>query len=131
MQKIKSINFSKILGLIKCSLIGVAASLIGTLIFAFVLKFTNLSSSFIETINNTIRAVSLFVALTCAKKRDGKMLVKALFIAVIYSILTLFIFGIINGGIRFDMGFLYDLIFSVVASVALAVIINLLSKKSS
>jgi len=74
MQKISSIKLNGFWGLIKCALIGVVATLIGTFVFAFVLKFTNLSSSFINTINNFIKAISLFVALTCAAKLNGKMI---------------------------------------------------------
>ena len=131
MQKIKSINWGKSFGLIKCCLIGVVATLIGTLIFAFVLKFTNLSSSFINYVNNFIKAVSLYIALTCAKKKEGKLIFKALVIGIIYSLLTFFVFAILNGGADIGLSLMYDLIFAVVTSVVLAIIINLLSRKAN
>ena len=131
MQKISSIKFNGFWGMIKCALIGVVATLIGTFVFAFVLKFTNLSSSFINTINNFIKAISLFVALTCATKLSGKMIFKALFIGVIYSLSTFALFGIFNGRLSFNLGNVYDLVFAVITSVALAVIINLLSRKTN
>lgn len=129
MQKIKSIYFNKFIGPIKCALIGVVATLLGTFAFAFVLKFTNLSSSLINTINNFIKAISLFIAITCATKREGKMIVKALIIGMLYSLFTFVLFAILNGKAQFDLGVIYDLVFAVVTSLILAVIVNILSRK--
>lgn len=131
MQKISSIKFNGFWGLVKCALIGVVATLIGTFVFALVLKFTNLSSSFINTINNFIKAISLFIALTCATKLNGKMIFKAIFIGVIYSLLTFALFSILSGELNFNLSNIYDLVFAVITSVALAVIINLLSRKTN
>ena len=59
MQKIKSMNWSGLLNIIKCCLIGIVTTLLGTVIFAFVLKFLSLSSKFIAYINDIIKVFSI------------------------------------------------------------------------
>ena len=131
MQKIKSMNFSGLLSMIKCCLIGIVATLLGTVIFAFVLKFANLSSMFISYINDFIKVVSIFIMLMCVKRNNSdRLFLKAILAGVIYALISYVVFSILNGGFVFDLSFLYDLLFAVIVSMIVSVIINIISHKN-
>ena len=131
MQKIKSINFGGVLTLIKCALIGIVCSLLGTVIFAFVLKFANLSNTFISYINDLIKVFSIFIMVMCLKRKsEEKLLVKSIVAGVIYAILSFVLFSILNASLVFDLSVLYNLLFAVIVSAICSVIINILSRKN-
>ena len=131
MNKIKSINWNNVFKLLKCALVGIVATLIGTVIFAFVLKFANLSSTFISYINNLIKTISIFVMITCIKRTfSEKLIIKSILAGIIYAIFSFFVFSIINGSFVLDLSFLYDFLFAEVISVVCSVIINLISPKT-
>lgn len=131
MQKIKSNNFSGLLSIMKCCLIGIVATLLGTIIFAVILKFANLSSTFISYINDFIKVVSIFIVITCVKRNNGeRLLFKAILAGLIYAFLSYIIFSILNGRFVFNLSFLYDLLFAVIVSMIVSVIINIVGHKN-
>ena len=131
MQKLKSIKWGGVLSILKCCLIGIVATLIGTVIFAVVLKFANLSTKIISYINDIIKVFSIFIMIMCVKRSNGeKLFFKALISGVVYALLTFIIFSILNGTFAMNLSFLYDLLFAVIVSLILSVIINILNRKN-
>ena len=131
MQKIKSFNWSNLLTIIKCCLIGIIVTLIGIVIFAIILKFADLSSTIINYVNDIIKVFSIFIMVMCIKRKSGdKLLFKALLSGALYAILTYIIFSILNSGFNFNLSFLYDLLFAVIVSAIVSVIINILNRKT-
>ena len=131
MQKFKSLNPSGLLNLFKCALIGIVSTLVGTLTLAVVLKFTNLNSNIISHINNIIKIFSVFIMVICIKRNnEEKLMVKVLFSGAIYTFLSFIIFSILNGAFVWNMSFIYDLIFSIIASAISFVIISILKNKT-
>ncbi|MBQ9796060.1 MAG: TIGR04086 family membrane protein [Clostridia bacterium] len=131
MQKTK-FNFSGFLSIIKCVLIGIIATLIGIVIFSVVLKFADISSTIISYVNDIIKAFSIFIMVTCVKRKNGdKLLLKALFAGAIYAVLSFVVFSILNGAFVFDLSFVYDLLFAVIVSAIVSVIINILNHKNA
>ena len=131
MQKIKSLKLSGVLNLFKCALIGIVSTLIGTLILAVVLKFSNLTLNIISYINNIIKIFSVFIIVMCVKRNNSdKLLIKALFSGAIYAFLSFIVFSILNGSFVWNMSCLYDLLFSIIASAIASVIINILKYKT-
>ena len=131
MQKLKSINWSGFLNIIKCCMIGILITLIGLIVFAVILKFADLSSNLIGYINDVIKAVSIFVMILCIKKTNGdKLIVKSFFAGLLYAILSLIVFAILNKGFSFNMTILYDILFALIVSIIASIIINLLYKKN-
>lgn len=131
MQKLKSFNWSWLLSILKCCLIGIVATLIGTVIFAFSLKFANLSLTAISYINDLIKAFSIFIMVMCIKRANGdKLLFKALLGGAIYAVLSYIVFSILNGGFVFNLSFLYDLLFSIIVAAIVSVIINILNRRN-
>lgn len=129
MQKIK-FNFSNILTLVKCALIGIVATLLGIVVFSVTLKFADLSNLVISYVNDIIKAFSIFIMVMCIKRKSGdRLMFKALFAGIIYAILSFVIFSILNGQFVLNMTFVYDLLFAVIASAIVSVIINILNNK--
>ena len=132
MQKIKSLNWSGFLSIIKCCMIGILTTLIGLIIFAVILKFVDLSTNIIGYVNDPIKAVSIFVMLFCIKKTNGdKLILKSIFAGLLYAVLSLIVFAILNKGFSFNLTILYDILFALIVSVIVAIIINLLHKKNT
>ncbi len=131
MQKLKSLNWSGFLNILKCCLIGIVVTLVGIVFFAIVLKFTDLNDTVITAVNNIIKAIAIFFMIFFLKKANGeKLIVKAVFAGLIYAILSFIIFSIMNGGFAFNLSVVYDLLFAVIVSVIVAIIVNLTSKKA-
>ena len=97
MQKIKSINLGGLLNIIKCCLIGIVATLLGTVIFAVTLKFANLSSKAIAYVNDIIKIFSIFIMVMCIRRKDNnRLLLKSIFAGIIYALLVYIVFSILN-----------------------------------
>ena len=104
MQKIKSLNWSGFLSIIKCCMIGILTTLIGLIIFAVILKCVDLSTNIIGYVNDAIKAVSIFVMLFCIKKTNGdKLILKSIFAGLLYAVLSLIVFAILNKGFSFNL----------------------------
>ena len=130
MQKLKSFNWSGILNVIKCCLVGIVTTLIGIVFFAIVLKFADFSSTIINYVNNVIKTLSIFIMVLCLKRRgEDKLLIKSIIAGTLYSLLSFIVFSIINGGFDFNLSLLYDSLFAVIVSVIAAVIINITFKR--
>jgi len=131
MQKIKSFNFSSILSMLKCCLMGIVVTLVGIVIFAVVLKFADINSTTISYINDVIKGVSIFVMVLCLKKANSdKLLIRSGVGGLLYAGLSFVVFSILNGGFSFNLSFLYDLIFAMIVSVIASIIINVLKRKN-
>ena len=131
MQKIKSLNFSGVLAIIKSCLLGLIITLVGIVLFAVVLKFVDVSSAVITWVNNVIKIVSIFFVMWSVKRKAGdKLLLKAIFAGALYAILTFIIFSILNGNFAFSLAFVYDLLFAIIVAMICAVVLSLLNRKS-
>ncbi len=131
MQKNKSIKYGVIINLIKCALIGVVATLVGVVCFAIALKFANISSTLIAYINNIIKILSIFVMVLCLKRKsDERLLIRSIFVGIIYAVLSFSVFSILNGKFDFNMSLIYDILFAVCVSILGSITINMLKRKT-
>ena len=129
-EKLKKINASSIINLLKTSLVGVIVSILLVLLFAFVLKFVNLSSGVISIVDQIIKILSIFVAIVMLNKTSSEgLLVKGLLVGVVYSILTFIVFSILNGGFNLSVGILSDIAFSGLVGGVVAILLNIIKKK--
>ena len=129
-EKLKKINLSLISSILKASLIGVVASILLVLIFAFVLKFVNLNSGTISLIDQIIKIISIIISIIVLNKMSAEsLLIKGLFTGALYSILTFIVFSILNGGFSFSVGLLSDVAFSALVGGVSAILINMIKKK--
>ena len=132
MDNVKSNILPKMLNIIKCAMFAVVITLIGTIFLAVILKFVDLSSTAIEWLNNVIKVISLFILVKLIKKtNEGKFLLKAVIGGAVYAVLSFLIFSILNGSVVFNLNFVYDLLFSIIVSVLVAIISSVLTHKNS
>lgn len=130
MLKVK-IKFSNIFSLIKCSLLGVVFTLLGTVLFAVVLKWVDLSNLAIDYINNAIIGLSILFMIMCMNKMSIDSLIRrSLFAGLLYGLISFLIFSILNGGLVWDMSMILDIIYTVIVSLISAIIIKVFRKKS-
>jgi len=130
MQKTK-LNFQGLFSVIKCCLLGIVFTLVGTVVLAVVLKFVDISSGIIDYINNAIKGLSIFFMLLCMRKVNNERLFsRSILAGLLYAGLSFVIFSALNGGFIFDLSIVSDVVFALIVSIISAVIINLFQKKS-
>ena len=97
------------------TLCALSFSLILILIFAFLLKFTNIPDSAINPVNQIIKGVSVFGGVFVGLKKSRELgLVSGVLIGFIYTILAFVVFSILSGSLVFDLTFATDMIFGAV-----------------
>ena len=129
-EKLKKINLTAIINILKASLIGVVISIILVLLFAFVLKFVDLNSGAISLVDQIIKVISVFIAVVMLNKaNDEGLLLKGILTGAVYSIITFIVFSILNGGFNLGIGVLTDIAFSALVGGASAILLNLIKKK--
>ena len=103
---------SLFLAVLKGVITAIFVTLVGVLIFAFVIKMTGLSSSAIRPVNQVIKSVSIFVGtLLGLKKNKSKSLVKGVLIGLFYAIISFVLFSILNKSFALNITLLIDIVF--------------------
>ena len=117
---------------IKGTLIALVVSLIGILLFALIIKLTDMSNNLISPINQVIKILSIFIGVMCALKHNkNKGLINGLLIGLLYTIMAFVIFSLLNKNFCFDKSLFNDLLFGCIAGVICGIIsVNLKSKKA-
>jgi len=129
-EKLKQINLATITTVLKSSLIGVIVSILLVLLFAFVLKFVDLSAGTISFVDQIIKVLSIAVAVILLNRQNnGNLLAKSLFVGAVYSVLTFVVFSILNGGINFSLAIFTDIVFSALVGGVVAILLNIIKKK--
>ncbi len=117
--------------IVKGTLIALCTSLVLVLVFAFILKFTNISDSVINPINQVIKGVSIFLGVFIGLKKCKELgLVSGLLIGFIYTLLAFVVFSLLSGSFVFDITLLTDSVFGAVIG-AICGIISVNIKKST
>ena len=118
-----------IIAFIKAAILATIVALALILIFAFILKLTNISDAAITPINMVIKAISVIVGTLLLCKNGQGGLVKGLFLGLIFACLSFTIFSILNGSFVFKFSLVIDLIYcTLVGAIVGVVAVNL--KKS-
>ena len=129
-EKLKKINLTTIVNILKASLIGVVVSILLVLLFAFVLKFVDLGSGTIALVDQIIKVLSVFIAILMINRTNNEnLLLKGTLIGAIYSIITFVVFSILNGGFNFGLGIFTDIAFSALVGGVSAILLNIIKKK--
>ena len=97
---------------IKGALIALSISLVSICVFAFLLRFFEISADLIKPINQIIKIISVLIGTFMSLKNIKEMgLITGFFIGVLYSFLAFLIFSILNGSISFNPSLLNDILF--------------------
>lgn len=104
-------------------------SLLCVLIFAFIIKFTNISESAIMPINQVIKVLSILVGcFVVSKKIKNNGWLWGLIIGAVYTLLAFLVFSILDGEFRFTLSLLNDLVFGAVLGLISGIITFALRK---
>ena len=127
----KEKNSSPIVGSIaKGTLIALCVSLILVLIFAFLLKFTNIPDTIISPVNQIIKGVSIFLGVFIGLKKSKELgLVSGLLIGFIYTFLAFLVFSILAGSFSFDVTLFTDIVFGAIIGAICGIICVNIKKK--
>lgn len=121
---------SVILNVIKGAFWGVAFSLVCVLIFAFIIKFTSISESAIQPVNQVIKGASiLFACFIVGKKIKQNGWLIGLLTGLLYTVLSFLIFSILDGQFTFGLNVLNDVIFGSIMGLIAGIICIGLRKK--
>lgn len=100
------------LGLIKGTLISLSICLVLILIFAFLLRFINISDNVIKPINQVIKVISILIGCFFALKKNKQMgLITGLGIGILFTIVAFLVFSILDGNFEFSKTLVNDIIF--------------------
>ena len=120
---------SLFLAVLKGVITAIFVTLVGVLIFAFVIKMTGLSSSAIRPVNQVIKSVSIFVGtLLGLKKNKSKSLVKGVLIGLFYAIISFVLFSILNKSFALNITLLIDIVFLSAIGAISGIICSLILK---
>lgn len=116
--------FSSVL---KGGMVGLCVALIGILIFAFILRFTNISDKIITPVNQVIKGISIFLGVFIGMKKHKEAgLLSGFLIGLLFTIAAFLMFSILDGAFCFDRTLLNDIIFgSVVGAICGIICVNL------
>ena len=89
-----------------------AISLVSILLFAVFLKFIDINTSWILTVNQIIKIVSILVACFLIKKKSRMNWWRGVIVGFIYAILTFLIFSLLASNFNFDLSLAYNILFS-------------------
>ena len=129
MKALKNEKKSGGLGLciVKGVLVGLCVSLVGILLFAFILRFTSISDKIIAPVNQVIKGVSIFFGVFIGMKKHKSMgLLAGHLIGLFLTILAFLVFSLLDGAFWFDRTLLNDIIFGgVVCAICGIICVNL------
>ena len=113
--------------IIKGVMVALCTSLILILLFAFLLRFTNISDSLISPVNQVIKGVSIFLGVFFGlKKVKHNGIFNGLFIGFFFTILAFLVFSLLDGSFVFDRTFVNDLIFgTIIGAICVIICVNL------
>lgn len=133
-SKTKSLGERKggiVLSILKGALVALCVSLVGILMFAFLLKFTGISDSLINPVNQVIKGISVFLGVLIGMRKEKHMgLIGGLVIGLLYTIIAFLVFSILDGNFVFDRTLLNDIVFGgIIGAICGIICVNI--KKSS
>ena len=118
------------LNTLKGSLIALCVSLIGILIFAFLLRFLPIADGAISPINQVIKGLSILLGCFVGLKKSKEMgLVSGLIVGLFYTIISFVVFSILDGHFEFSKTLLNDILFGgIMGAICGVIAVNLRRK---
>ena len=118
---------SGFLQILKGAIFAVSISLVGILLFALLIKFTNLNEKWILPINQIIKIVSIFFGIMLAFNRGtNKGFLKGMLIGFIYTVLAYVVFSILARQFSFTLNSITDMIFgAIIGGISGIIVVNI------
>ena len=112
---------------LKGVLIALCISLVAILLFAFLLRFTNISENLISPVNQVIKGISIFLGVLFGmKKVKENGILNGLLIGFLFTVFAFLVFSLLDGQFVFDKTLLNDVIFgSIIGAICGIICVNL------
>ena len=101
--------------------LSVICALVGILIFALIVKFSNFNSGVIKGVNQFLKVIAIFIGCFFCL-RQGKGAIKGLLSGLLFTILLYLIFSLIGGSINFGTAFIVDILFCAIIGAICGII---------
>lgn len=127
MEKVDKLRKNNVaLELTKGTIFSLIISMVLIIIFAIIIRFTNISDGAIMPINQGIKAISIFFGILLALKGSQKGFVKGLIIGLLYAVLSYLVFSILSSTMSIGLTTLTDIIFdSVLGAISGLIAVNI------
>lgn len=103
---------NKCLSIVKALIISLSVTMVCIFLFAVILKFLDVSTKTILTVNQIIKIASILIACIVFNKKQKINWLSGLLIGLLYAITTYVIFSLLANSFNMDVSFLYNIIFS-------------------
>lgn len=130
----KKLKFAKedLIDIVKSSLIAVVSSLVLILVFAIIIKFTNIEDKIILVINLVIKSLSVVIGILFGVKNAKLGAVKGFASGLLFVVVTYALFAIINLDAKIDIMMIIDSVVILVESLISGIIaVNIKDRKES
>ena len=106
---------------------GLCVSLVGILLFAFILRFSSISDKVIAPVNEVIKGVSIFFGVFVGLRKYKKMgLLNGILIGFLFTVVAFLVFSLLDGTFSFDRTLLNDIVFgSIIGAICGIICVNL------
>lgn len=120
-------NSGALLAIAKGVAVGLCVSLVGILLFAFILRFTSISDKVIAPVNQVIKGVSIFLGVFVGLRKHKQLgLLNGILIGLLFTIVAFLVFSILDGAFCFDRTLLNDIVFgSIIGAICGIICVNL------
>lgn len=118
----KKINKTWIIDISKSLLYSIIISFVLILIFALILKVSNLKSGVIAPVCAGIKTVSILVGIFIGFKENKNGMVKGAICGLLYILLSFLIFGLLDGGFKDAVLTWFDVLMGIVAGLISGII---------
>ena len=111
-SKTVSVGGKIIFGYIKALMLSLIITFASIILFAFIIKWANLSDEIISPVNLVIKAISVFVGAFVFTRGQTKGIFKGFLFAVLYTLIAFVVFSSLAGGFVIGLGLIADLAFT-------------------
>ena len=125
-QKGKTLNF--LLASLKGGLVAVLAAFVLIVIFALIIKLTNLPESWFQPITQVIKGVALIIGICSAMKGNDLSLLTGTLAGIIFTLLAFTLFSFIDDGFNFGLNLLFDILFGAGGGTLVALMCKIAKK---
>ena len=82
------------------------------ILFAFIIKWTDLSNSYISPINLGIKALSVGIGTLIFSRKSTRGIIKGFVFASFYTAVAFVLFSLLAGNFNFGVGLILDMLFT-------------------
>ena len=131
MNKI-SVNKNSIFDIVRTTVVSVIISLVLVLVFALIVNLVNVSENIIVPINHVIKILSILIGCFIGFKDIRQGVFKGALSGLLYTLLSILVFGIISHSVKFNAMSLVDIALGIVAGAVSGILaVNLKKKKTA